>query len=43
MESSDGPATGYANNLAAVRRALDAAGVEFMNGDQPGVRLKKAL
>jgi hypothetical protein len=25
----------------AVRAALEAAGVEFTNGDQPGVRLKK--
>ena len=31
-----------ANNLAAIRRALEAAGVEFTNGDAPGVRLKKA-
>ena len=30
-----------ANNLA-IRRALEAAGVEFTNGDQPGVRLSKA-
>jgi hypothetical protein len=30
-----------ANNLA-IRRALEAAGVEFTNGDQPGVRLTKA-
>jgi transcriptional regulator with XRE-family HTH domain len=30
------------NNLAAVRAALEAAGVEFTNGDQPGVRLRKA-
>jgi hypothetical protein len=29
-----------ANNLA-IRRALEAAGVEFTNGDQPGVRLTK--
>jgi transcriptional regulator with XRE-family HTH domain len=28
------------NNLAAVRRAFEAAGVEFTNGNQPGVRLK---
>ena len=42
MESSDGPASGYANNADAVRRALEAAGVEFTNGDQPGVRLKRA-
>jgi hypothetical protein len=26
---------------AAIRRALEAAGVEFTNGDQPGVRLRK--
>jgi hypothetical protein len=28
--------------VAAIRSALEAAGVEFTNGDQPGVRLKKA-
>ena len=27
--------------LAVLRRALEAAGVEFTNGDQPGVRLTK--
>jgi hypothetical protein len=43
MESSDGPASGYANNADAVRRVLEAAGVEFIteNGGGPGVRLKK--
>jgi transcriptional regulator with XRE-family HTH domain len=30
------------NNLTAIRSALEAAGVEFTNGDQPGVRLKRA-
>ncbi len=30
-----------ANNLAAIRRALESAGVEFTNGEQPGVRLRK--
>ena len=30
-----------ANDLA-VRRALESAGVEFTNGDQPGVRLTGA-
>jgi len=25
----------------AIRHALEAAGVEFTNGDQPGVRLKR--
>jgi len=28
--------------LAMMRQALEAAGVEFTNGDQPGVRLRKA-
>jgi hypothetical protein len=26
----------------ALQRTLDAAGIEFTNGDQPGVRLSKA-
>jgi transcriptional regulator with XRE-family HTH domain len=29
------------NNLTAIQKALEAAGVEFTNGDQPGVRLRK--
>jgi DNA-binding transcriptional regulator YiaG len=43
MESSVGEATGYANNVEAVRRALEAAGVIFVaeNGEGPGVRLRK--
>jgi transcriptional regulator with XRE-family HTH domain len=28
--------------LDAIRAALEAAGVEFTNGGQPGVRLRKA-
>ena len=27
--------------LAAIRTALEAAGVEFTNGDAPGVKLRK--
>jgi transcriptional regulator with XRE-family HTH domain len=27
--------------LEAIRTALEAAGVEFTNGDQPGVRMRK--
>jgi transcriptional regulator with XRE-family HTH domain len=30
-----------ANNLAAIQRALEAAGVEFTNGGRPGVRMRK--
>lgn len=41
MEASGEKVSGYANNVDAVRRALEGAGVEFTNGDQAGVRLKK--
>jgi transcriptional regulator with XRE-family HTH domain len=39
-----GARTPYPNNLAAIRAALEAAGVEFIpeNGGGPGVRLRKA-
>jgi len=30
-----------ANNLQAMRAALEKAGVEFLDGDAPGVRLRK--
>jgi transcriptional regulator with XRE-family HTH domain len=42
MEASDGPITGMQNNIDAVIRALEAAGVVFIaeNGGGPGVRLK---
>jgi transcriptional regulator with XRE-family HTH domain len=30
-----------ANNLDAIRRALEAAGIEFTDGDLPGVRMRK--
>lgn len=29
-------------NLAAVRQALEQAGITFTNGDEPGVRMKAA-
>jgi transcriptional regulator with XRE-family HTH domain len=29
--------------IQAIRTALEAAGVEFTNGDQPGVRLRKSI
>lgn len=43
MEASEGEASGYANNVAAVRSTLEAAGVEFIpeNGGGAGVRLRK--
>jgi hypothetical protein len=42
MEASAGVAPGMANNIAAVVAALEQAGVEFTNGDAPGVRLRRA-
>nr|WP_034996727.1 transcriptional regulator [Beijerinckia mobilis] len=43
MESSPGPAAGMMNNVAAIRQALESAGVIFVeeNGEGPGVRLRK--
>jgi predicted transcriptional regulator len=42
MEASVGPAVGMANNVAAVRAALENAGVIFVGGpaEGAGVRLK---
>ena len=31
------------STIDALQRALEAAGIEFTNGDQPGVRLTKAV
>jgi predicted transcriptional regulator len=30
-----------ASTLSAIQKALEAAGIEFTNGEQPGVRLKR--
>lgn len=43
MEASEAAVTGMKNNVAAIRTALEAAGVEFIaeNGGGVGVRLRK--
>lgn len=45
MEASDGRATGLANNVAAVRAALEAAGITFLDNGEvspgPGVALRQ--
>jgi transcriptional regulator with XRE-family HTH domain len=38
--SASRPIAGRAANVHAVQAALEAAGLEFLNGDRPGVRLK---
>jgi transcriptional regulator with XRE-family HTH domain len=40
LKSEEGRWILSANDQAAIRAALEAAGVEFTNGDQPGVRLR---
>jgi predicted transcriptional regulator len=29
------------STLKAIQQALEAAGIEFMNGDEPGLKLRK--
>ncbi|MFI5015549.1 MAG: helix-turn-helix domain-containing protein [Hyphomicrobiales bacterium] len=36
-----GKRTPYARTLETLRAALEAAGVEFTNGGEPGVKLRK--
>lgn len=40
MEDSDGPVDARTDTLIRVMTALERAGVEFLNDDQPGVRLR---
>jgi transcriptional regulator with XRE-family HTH domain len=42
LEAKPGNLAAHASTVAALVRALEAAGVEFTNGEQPGVRLTKA-
>jgi transcriptional regulator with XRE-family HTH domain len=41
IERKPGKVSAYAATLEAIQAALEAGGVEFTNGDQPGVRLRK--
>ena len=43
MDFEKGTRTPHPNNLAAIRTALEAAGVEFTNDEAPGVRLRRAV
>ncbi|PTE10120.1 helix-turn-helix domain-containing protein [Mesorhizobium helmanticense] len=47
MEASTGHASGYVNNVIAVRQALESAGISFLADGEtvdggPGVRLRQA-
>ena len=37
----NGHSGGYAETIRKIQAALEKAGVEFLDGDSPGVRLKK--
>jgi transcriptional regulator with XRE-family HTH domain len=41
LEAEGGEIGGRVETEQKIRRALEKAGIEFLNGDQPGVRLKK--
>jgi|SRR5215469_1326674 len=41
LESKPGIMAAHLSTVAALQKAFEAAGVEFTNGDQPGVRLRK--
>jgi transcriptional regulator with XRE-family HTH domain len=41
LEAKDGELGGRADTSYKIRVALESAGVEFTNGDHPGVRLLK--
>ena len=42
MESFDGEVGARTDTLSLVQRALEKAGVEFLNHERPGVRMKAA-
>jgi hypothetical protein len=41
LETTPGALSAQPRTIDAIRGAIEAAGVEFTNGDQPGVRLRK--
>ena len=41
LEAQNGELGGREDTVAKIVAAIEAAGVEFTNGDQPGVRLRK--
>jgi transcriptional regulator with XRE-family HTH domain len=41
IESAEGTPNVHASNLASIQSALEAAGIEFTNGDAPGIRMRR--
>jgi len=42
MEDIEGPVSARTENIISVAAALQKAGVEFLNDDSPGVRIRSA-
>jgi transcriptional regulator with XRE-family HTH domain len=40
IENAIGPPNTLVSNLAAIQSTLEAAGIEFTNGDAPGIRMR---
>jgi transcriptional regulator with XRE-family HTH domain len=40
IENAAGPPNVQVANLASIQSALEAAGIEFTNGDAPGIRMR---
>jgi transcriptional regulator with XRE-family HTH domain len=43
LERTVGPLSANVTTIEAIQRVLEAAGVEFTNGGQPGVRIRKVF
>jgi transcriptional regulator with XRE-family HTH domain len=41
IENAAGPPNAYGSNLAAIQSTLESAGIEFTNGDAPGIRMRR--
>jgi hypothetical protein len=41
LEAKPGILVAHNSTVAALQRAFEVAGIEFTNGDRPGVRLRK--
>jgi hypothetical protein len=43
IERIPGAVSAYTSTMAAIQRALEDGGIEFTDGDQPGVRLRSLV
>ena len=41
LEMKPGPLAAQGRTIAALQAALETAGITFLNGDEPGVRVRK--